>query len=40
MLWIKKILKLAKENELLILIKAQEFDNFLDFEDYLMNRKR
>ena len=45
-----KILKLAKDfevqgsmsiiNELLILLKAQEFDNPLEVEDYLINRKR
>ena len=45
-----KILKLAKEfevqgsmsiiNELLILLKDQEFDNLLDLEDYLIERKR
>lgn len=45
-----KILKLAKDfevqgsmsiiNELLILLKDQEFDNPLEVEDYLINRKR
>lgn len=45
-----KILKLAKEfevqgsmsiiNELLILLKNIEFNNLLDLEDYLINRKR
>lgn len=45
-----KILKLAKDfevqgsmsiiNELLILLKDQEFENLLDLEDYLIERKR
>ena len=45
-----KILELAKEfevqgsmsiiNELLILLKDQQFENLLDLEDYLIERKR